>query len=915
MSLKESVYMSGIFKFRRGTAEELADVILAIGEPAFETNTYRLKIGDGENTYKYLPYISDYDDLKSKVEFVLNNDQLQEETIEALLEIQTILNSDNNLQAIMDNINKIGNIPEGKTLISMLEDLDIKLEQNDENLKNELNTSIETKAEQIQLNQIESRVKTIEDLDVASKVYVDGKETAFETALAAQAQEAEEANQEILAEAKAYTDQVKDIILEANLTETIESLQDIQEWLDNNGSEVEDLLSSMGNLEHAINSKANTTDVYTRTQADNRFLKSNNIADWAKQSQKPTYSLSEIQVTDEELEAFKGDTGPQGPQGPKGEKGDTGPQGPQGIQGPTGIQGPQGPKGADGAMSFEDLTEEQKASLKGADGADGEKGADGISPTHSWEGTVLIINSASGTSSADLIGPQGNTGKSAYELAKENGFIGTLEDWLESLKVTSYAVPINDIYEVFRTYWNAKNEEDDTPAFVYCSITDNGFNTTEPTITLTGIKNDEGKIEIENWPESTVFKAGRRNGMWFASDVVARIPTYSFIDKDYLLNGEYTLGEDEYNLKRGQPINCSTLVALVTLGIPYEASKYSPNWPESVDETKNFSGNKYKISELIDQFNSVNFKNSFNMYDSNYAIDSHNYNAYFTAERQLARCRELGLEIPALHMEWMPNENLAKSWYELIAPQSDLREAQPGDLIFWNNNGETEIDPRAVSHVVLVLARLSYDSRNPEQPLLLLAEATQDSSIGVQVCYYIYDSTNSGTIGTNEHKIPKFICRPKYERLINNPYKDIENILDYESSKDTANNTFDIIFTDDDAINNIKDIYTLEFDWTPHEKNSSEVDLFNHYLSIRTEGKEAFRHYIPNCLGGVKYQRVRVMIPINSAISTSKQNELGNMGRKIRIQEISYANSEDQTVMIPNIDENNLKIYKGIRLT
>lgn len=74
MSLKESVYMSGIFKFRRGTAEELADVILAIGEPAFEINTYRLKIGDGEKAYKYLPYISDYDDLKSKVEFILNND-------------------------------------------------------------------------------------------------------------------------------------------------------------------------------------------------------------------------------------------------------------------------------------------------------------------------------------------------------------------------------------------------------------------------------------------------------------------------------------------------------------------------------------------------------------------------------------------------------------------------------------------------------------------------------------------------------------------------------------------------------------------------------------------------------------------------------------------------------------------------
>jgi hypothetical protein len=46
-------------------------------------------------------------------------------------------------------------------------------------------------------------------------------------------------------------------------------------------------------------------------------------------------------------------------------------RGPQGIQGETGPQGPQGeqgPKGADGTMSFEELTPEQKESLKGDPG-------------------------------------------------------------------------------------------------------------------------------------------------------------------------------------------------------------------------------------------------------------------------------------------------------------------------------------------------------------------------------------------------------------------------------------------------------------------------------------------------------------------------------------------------------------------
>lgn len=50
---------------------------------------------------------------------------------------------------------------------------------------------------------------------------------------------------------------------------------------------------------------------------------------------------------------------------------------------------------------------------------DGKDGADGVSCTHAWEGTVLTVTSASGTSSADLkgepgdpgeIGPQGETG-------------------------------------------------------------------------------------------------------------------------------------------------------------------------------------------------------------------------------------------------------------------------------------------------------------------------------------------------------------------------------------------------------------------------------------------------------------------------------------------------------------------------
>ena len=70
----------------------------------------------------------------------------------------------------------------------------------------------------------------------------------------------------------------------------------------------------------------------------------------------------------------KGEKGDTGAQGPRGEKGDTGERGPQGE---TGATGPQGPKGKDGEVTFESLTDEQKASLRGEPGTKGEKGEKG----------------------------------------------------------------------------------------------------------------------------------------------------------------------------------------------------------------------------------------------------------------------------------------------------------------------------------------------------------------------------------------------------------------------------------------------------------------------------------------------------------------------------------------------------------
>lgn len=97
-------------------------------------------------------------------------------------------------------------------------------------------------------------------------------------------------------------------------------------------------------------------------------------------------------------ELFKGDKGDTGEQGPQGQRG------PQGVKGDTGEQGSEGPRG-----------------IQGEQGLRGEQGP---------------------------IGPQGikgNDGSSAYQIAKEYGYNGTEQEWLDSLKLSATNQQIEDI--------------------------------------------------------------------------------------------------------------------------------------------------------------------------------------------------------------------------------------------------------------------------------------------------------------------------------------------------------------------------------------------------------------------------------------------------------------------------------------
>ncbi len=91
--------------------------------------------------------------------------------------------------------------------------------------------------------------------------------------------------------------------------------------------------------------------------------------------------------------------------------------------GTPGAPGADGEDGADGASAYEIAVAngfsgsqtEWLASLKGADGAPGEKGADGTNGTNGTDGE------------------DGTNGQSAYELAVVHGFVGTEEEWLDSI--------------------------------------------------------------------------------------------------------------------------------------------------------------------------------------------------------------------------------------------------------------------------------------------------------------------------------------------------------------------------------------------------------------------------------------------------------------------------------------------------
>ena len=207
---------------------------------------------------------------------------------------------------------------------------------------------------------------------------------------------------------------------------------------------------------------------------------------------------------------IKGETGPQGEQGPQGPAGADGAQGPQGVPG---VEGPQGIQGEIGPV--------------GPQGPQGEQG------------------------------PSGAPGKSAYEIAVEDGFTGNIQEWLESLKgesgysptVSSEAIPsgtrvtFTDL--VSSTVVDIMNGEDGASGFSPTVSTTPITSGTQVTITdlngsktfdiMNGEKGDQGPSG-ESYTGSLMSLIGD-NGIQVTSNAGNAVVSISSVAHDATISG------------------------------------------------------------------------------------------------------------------------------------------------------------------------------------------------------------------------------------------------------------------------------------------------------------------------------------------------------------------------------------------
>lgn len=152
--------------------------------------------------------------------------------------------------------------------------------------------------------------------------------------------------------------------------DTLDTLKEIADKLGDNDT-------ALGQINTALESKANISDVYNKTEVDNKIAQVETIkGDDGKSAFEVAVENGFVGTVEQWLASLKGNTGEQGPQGIQGE---------QGIQG---IQGEKGEKGDKGdPFTYSDFTAEQLEALRGPQGEKGETGEQGIQGEKGETGT------------------------------------------------------------------------------------------------------------------------------------------------------------------------------------------------------------------------------------------------------------------------------------------------------------------------------------------------------------------------------------------------------------------------------------------------------------------------------------------------------------------------------------------------
>lgn len=126
--------------------------------------------------------------------------------------------------------------------------------------------------------------------------------------------------------------------------------------------------------------------------------------------------------------------------GPIGQQGPEGPQGRPGPRGETGPAGPKGERGADGTMTFEDLTPEQRESLRGPQGIRGPQGVQGERGPEGPQGPMgpagqsqdLDFMRTSGTSSTLSLGTSSSRGYHEMSISGDTALFITVNNTIDN---------------------------------------------------------------------------------------------------------------------------------------------------------------------------------------------------------------------------------------------------------------------------------------------------------------------------------------------------------------------------------------------------------------------------------------------------------------------------------------------------